>query len=98
MSAYNEEMTKFRRLAILERLSDAPSYTLHEHAIKIGLAGQGQAVGTDVLRADLQWLGEQGLVYCRHPDGIWMATLTAQGNDVRQGLSKNPGIALPEPK
>ncbi|MDD5271096.1 MAG: hypothetical protein PHU14_00125 [Methylovulum sp.] len=98
MSTYNEEMTKFRRLAILNLLSGATSYTLHEHHIKSGLANQGQAIGTDGLRSDLQWLGEQGLAYIQKPEGVWVATLTAKGDDVRQGLSHNPGVALPEPK
>ncbi len=98
MADYNEEMARYRRLSILSLLSGAAAYTLHEHHLKIGLASQGQPVGTDGLRSDLQWLNEQGLAYIQKPEGVWVATLTAKGDDVRQGLSHNPGVALPEPK
>lgn len=97
MGAYNEEMAKFRRLSVLTLLSAGPAYTLHEHHIKKGLSELGQAVGTDGLRADLQWLDEQGLVYVKKPGGVWVATLTSKGDDVREGLNRNPGVAVPEP-
>ncbi|NJA04175.1 hypothetical protein ACQE3E_15615 [Methylomonas sp. MED-D] len=94
---YNEKMTEHRRLAILELLAGAYTYTLHEVDLKNALAQRAQAVGTDVLRADLAWLNEQGLVRAEQPGGVWMATLTARGGDVRQGLSTVPGVARPEP-
>ena len=94
---YNEHMTAHRRLAILQLLSEAVAYTLHEVDLKKSLLARGQAVSTDVLRAQLQWLHEQGLVLAKQPDGIWLATLTATGGDVRRGLSTVPGVARPEP-
>lgn len=95
---YNEHMTAHRRLSILQLLNGAATYTMHEVDIKAGLAAQAQAVGTDLLRADLQWLHEQGLVLANQPGGVWFATLTAKGGDVRQGLSTVPGVARPEPR
>jgi len=97
MSNYAEHLTSHRRLAILQLLSDANAYTLHEVDLKKALANRGQAASTDLLRADLQWLHEQGLVLAKQPDGIWLATLTARGGDVQQGLSTVPGVARPEP-
>jgi len=95
---YNEHMIAHRRLAILTLLAAANAYTLHEIDLKKALIEQGQAASTDVLRSDLQWLHEQGLVLAKQPDGgIWLATLTAKGGDVRQGLSTVPGVARPEP-
>ncbi|OQW74849.1 MAG: hypothetical protein BVN35_09550 [Proteobacteria bacterium ST_bin11] len=95
---YNEFATAHRRLAVLEYLNRAATYTAHEVDLKAALAAGGQPVGTDVLRADLQWLHEQGLVLANQPGGVWFATLTAKGGDVRQGLSTVPGVARPEPK
>lgn len=95
---YNAHMTAHRRLSILAALNAAAAYTLHEVDLKAALAGVGQAVSTDVLRGDLQWLHEQGLVLARQPGGVWLATLTAQGGDVRQGLRSVPGVARPEPQ
>ncbi len=94
---YNQYITANRRLTILTLLSAASAYTLHELNLKQALLGRGQAVATDGLRGDLQWLHEQGLVLAKQPDGIWLATLTATGGDVRQGLATIPGVARPEP-
>lgn len=95
--SYNQFMTAHRRLTILILLASASAYTLHEQPLKQSLAGQAEGVSTDVLRADLQWLHEQGLVVAKQDNGFWFATLTARGNDVRQGLSTVPGVARPEP-
>lgn len=97
MGDYSEHFTAHRRLAILSILNAANAYTLHEVDLKTTLSSRGQAVATDLLRADLQWLHEQGLVLAKQADGIWLATLTARGGDVQQGLSTVPGVARPEP-
>ena len=96
--AYSDFMTAQRRLTILSLLAAATAYTLHEGNLKAALKQRAEPVGTDVLRADLQWLHEQGLVLAKQPDGVWFATLTARGGDVEQGLSMVPGVARPEPK
>lgn len=95
---YNQFMNEHRRLTILNLLASASAYTLHEQPLKQALASQAEGVSTDLLRADLQWLHEQGLVVAKESDGFWFATLTAKGGDVRQGLSCVPGVARPEPK
>lgn len=94
---YNTHIAAHRRLTILQLLNGATAYTLHEVDLKAGLAAQAQAVATDILRADLQWLHEQGLLMASQPGGVWLASLTAKGGDVQQGLSLVPGVARPEP-
>lgn len=94
---YNELITTHKRLAILQLLSEAAAYTLHELDLKRALSARGQALGSDQLRANLQWLHEQGLILAKQPEGIWLATLTARGGDVREGLTVVPGVARPEP-
>lgn len=97
MNAYNEELEKCRRFLILELLGVAADYSLHEHHIKAGLRDKLMGSGTDALRASLQWLGDQGLVYLKQPGGVWLATLTARGDDVLTGLTANPGVSRPRP-
>lgn len=97
MSSYADLIVANRRLAILSLLNAANAYTLHEVDLKKALSSRGQAASTDLVRADLQWLHEQGLVLAKQPDGVWLATLTARGGDVQQGLSVVPGVARPEP-
>lgn len=94
---YNDYMATHRRLTILSLLAAAAAYTLHEVHLKTALKERAEAVSTDVLRAELQWLHEQGLVLAKHADGFWLATLTARGGDVEQGLATVPGVARPEP-
>lgn len=95
---YNQKMTEFRRLAILEILSNCPAYTTNEYDIKAQLKILGQATATDILRADLHWLAEQGLIYHNQPIDLWVVTLTGKGDDVGQGLATIPGVARPEPR
>ncbi len=94
---YNQSMTETRRLQILRELFAVPTYTLHEVDLKHALKAHAYTVSTDTLRADLAWLNEQGLVHTQTPSGIWMATLTARGGDVKDGLTLVPGVARPEP-
>lgn len=97
MSNYADLIIANRRLAILSLLNAANAYTLHEVDLKKALSRRGQAASGDLVRADLQWLHEQGLVLAKQPDGIWLATLTSRGGDVQLGLSVVPGVARPEP-
>ena len=83
---YNEHLTAHRRLTILILLANAAAYTLHEQILKMQLAGNAEAVSSDSLRADLQWLADLGLLVARLESGYWSATLTLRGNDVAAGL------------
>ena len=96
---YNQFSIEHRRLTILTLLNAQPTYTAPEGVVKGLLAQRGHPVGIDSLRADLQWLHEQGLVLVKkEPEGFWLATLTAHGGDVKDGLSTMPGVARPEPR
>lgn len=97
MNDYTYFMRAALRLSVLQLLYSAPAYTLNELALKQGLSARGQAASTDILRSTLQWLHEQSLVLAKHEDGFWIATITAQGGDVVNGLTTVPNVARPEP-
>ena len=97
MNAYTDFMIASLRLAVLQLLYAAPAYTLNESDLKKALSARGQAASTDILRSNLRWLHEQSLVLAKQPDGIWLATLTATGGDVVNGLTTVPNVARPEP-
>ena len=97
MNDYTDFMRAALRLSMLQLLYSAPSYTLNELVLKQALSACGQAASTDILRANLQWLHEQSLVLAKQSDGFWLATLTAQGGDVVNGLTTVPNVARPEP-
>jgi hypothetical protein len=95
---YNQHMTARRRLSILEILSNVPTVTMHEFDIKRTLADDKQAVDTERLREDLRWLHSRNMVLATQPGGVWHATLTAKGDDARQGFISEDGLARPELK
>ena len=97
MKTYSDFMIEALRLLILQELQKAPAYTHHELTLKKLLQQHGEAVSSDTLKTQLQWLHEQGLVLVKHNE-VWIATLTARGDDVANGLSHVPNVARPEPR
>ena len=95
---YNEQMTAFRKLETLNILFAQPAYTAHEFDLKTALKANGHAVASDTLRTDLNWLNEQGLVYIDQTSSVYVITLTARGNETREGLTSVHGVARPEPR
>lgn len=94
----NKHMAASRRLAILETLRAVPTVTMHEVDLRKTLADDHQAVDRETLRDDLRWLHSRDMVLATQPGGIWFATLTAKGDDARQGLIIEEGLARPELK
>lgn len=86
-----------RRLVILRYLSEDDDYSLNDSMLDKCLAGIGHGVSRDVLRADLAWLAEQGLLTTEEVGTIVVATLTGRGDDVAKGRAVVPGIARPRP-
>ena len=95
---HNPHMTARRRLTILEILSSVPTVTMHEVDLKRTLVDAKQGVDTEALREDLRWLHDRNLIHTTQPGGVWFATLTRRGDDARQGLIVEEGLARPELK
>lgn len=98
MNDYTDFMRASLRLAILQLLYAAPSYTLNDIDLKKSLSARGQAVSSDILRSNLQWLHEQSLLLATQSPDFWVVTLTATGGDVVNGLTTVPNVARPEPR
>ena len=89
---YTETLREDRRLSLLQILAGATDYTAHAHLLRQALAGLGHQVAFDILRGDLSWLDEQGLIVLA--DGaVPVATLTLRGEDAARGLTRVPGVA-----
>lgn len=99
--ALSQLLVADRRLCVLRFLSEDRDYTLNESLIQDALGIVGHAVSRDVVRSDLTWLEEQGLVQVRRePFGgkeLLIATLTERGGDVATGRASVPGIKRPGP-
>lgn len=95
--AFADVLAADRRLELLRALVEAPGNSLNEMVGKIVLAGRGHDAATALLRADLQYLSDHGLIRLeRLPNGhdeLWLAHLTVTGEDVAAGRQGNPGVA-----
>jgi hypothetical protein len=90
--------TEDRRLSILLVLSDSPSYSANAFLLQTAVGSiYGHNVSLDVLRTDLAWLQEQGLVHTSTTADVVVATLTARGVDVAAGRAVQPGVKRPMP-
>lgn len=83
-----------RRRAILVALSLSPAYTLPPRALRAQVEAVGYAVSLDLLRVDIAWLAEVGLV---DPLELDHARLTDRGLDIVLGRAQVPGVRRPEP-
>jgi hypothetical protein len=91
-------MAEDRRLALLLSLMEAGGFELNEDALRLMLRSLGHVVTYDVLRGDLNWLSEQGLIRIEklpvNSGELWIAHLLGRGQDVADGAAY-PGIARP---
>lgn len=94
MSAASKYAEADRRRAILATLSIAPGYTLSHRAIRAQVEGVGCAVSLDLIRSEIAWLEEVGLLDMLEPDH---ARLTDRGLDIALGRALAPGVRRPEP-
>lgn len=97
MPDYVALLAQDRRLSILLLLENAPAYTGNEALLQAALPDFGHAASADLVRADLAWLGEQGLVTTRDTAGLVVATLTERGGDVAAGRVAHPGVKKRRP-
>lgn len=93
---------KDRRLVILRSLQEDDDYSLNESLLAKVLEAYAHGVPRDVLRADLAWLAEQGLVTVDDlprpgKEPLMVAKLTSRGADVAEGRARVPGVARPTP-
>lgn len=94
MSAAHKIAESDRRRAILAALSIAPGYALPHRAVRGQIEAVGYTASLDLLRADIAWLAEMGLV---EPLELDHARLTDRGLDIALGRAQVPGVRRPEP-
>lgn len=90
--------TEYRRLAILQLLQSDPDYSINDQLLQQLLAAQGHGVAIAVVRADLAWLEQLGLVSTDDLPGCTVALLRSEGVDVAIGVSVIPGVSRPRPE
>lgn len=94
---YAQMMTEDRRLVLLRTLAAVPSYTANAYVLSQAAKQSGHTVALDVIKTDLAWLGEQGLLEVISEPPLLVASITERGLDVAKGHAVQPGVKRPEP-
>lgn len=98
MSAYREHFAEHLRLTVLRLLAELPSYSANSSVITDAAHELGLVATRDIIRTELAWLAEQGLVTTREPaPGLVVATATERGLEVAAGRARVPGVQRPAP-
>ena len=95
--ALKQLLQEDRRLVILRVLNESAGYTANDSILDSSLDTIGHKVSRDVVRAELNWLDEQGLIELEEVFSTQVATLTQRGIDVAEGQAKHPGVKRPRP-
>lgn len=90
-------LSEDRRLVLLRILDRAPGSEANHYILRDALDAMGHNVSRDVVRGELAWLEEQGLVSLEQLGGMTVAALTGRGHDVAQGRAVVPGVKKPVP-
>lgn len=87
------------RLLILTALNNANGYRRHQAELQKSLAANdGVCLSRDDLHLELSWLENADLVVLQIVDGVYIATLTLDGQEVAEGVKQIPGINRPAPQ
>lgn len=93
--SYSDAVSADQRLVILEALEQDSGYSHNEHVLRSMLEATGHHVSRDMLRSQLAWLEEQGLVTVALVGETRVAKLTGRGEDAARGNARIPGVARP---
>jgi hypothetical protein len=96
VTTFAQRYAEDRRLVLLQALHRAPGYQAGEFVLQQEAARFGHSVSRDLLRTDLAWLAEQGLVEITEGE-TQVALLTPRGQDAAMGLAHAPGVKRPAP-
>jgi repressor of nif and glnA expression len=94
---YDKVISAHRRITILRLLAEQQDYSLNDSIIKDLLPEYGFRPSRSVVRTELAWLAEQGLVTVKDVNGCHTATLTERGGEVADGCATVPGVKRPSP-
>ena len=95
MSNYAQVLSEDRRLVILRVLGEMPTYKSNSSIICTLLERWGHSPSRDLVKTELRWLDEQGLIKVEEVESVLLATLTERGMDVAKGRVKQDGVKRP---
>lgn len=81
-----------RRLAILRLLARLPGHTANDQLLAHIVSQMGLQSTFDVLRGDLSFLENAGLIRRREVNDLWVIELLQPGDEVARGLRPATGV------
>lgn len=95
--SYSDYVTQDRRLVILRILRGLESRRANHYVLRTALGEHGYKELPETIYNDLRWLAGQSLVGIEDlSGGIRLATVTALGEQVADGLVRVAGVATPQ--
>lgn len=95
--AIQQVLQEDRRLVVLRILNEMPGYEANDSVLDNSLDAYGHKVSRDLVRTEMHWLQEQGLITLRDVAGTQVAKITQRGIDVAEGQARHPGVKRPRP-
>lgn len=98
---FTDRLREDRRLVLLRLLSEQPGYRANSSNLHAGLYTLGIAASRDDVTTDLHWLRDQSLVVLEpvpEVPELLIASITARGDDVANGVAIVPGVRRPGPR
>lgn len=96
-NSFTRLLSEDRRLVVLRILDRAPGNEANHYILRDALDSMGHNVSRDVVRGELAWLEEQGLITVENLGSMSVAQLTGRGQDVSLGRAVVPGVKKPVP-
>lgn len=98
MTNFVKLQTENRRLYLLKTLKLSGDYRMSDMLLQAALERIGYGASLAVIRSDLAWLEQLGLLSTETLPGMTIAHLNNEGVDVASVVSRVPGIAHPRPE
>lgn len=101
-SAVRRALLEDRRWFILDAIAQMADRRLNADIILMILRNMGRPAGVEDIREDLEHLEREGCVTLERMNvspgrSLWVATLTAEGLQVRDNTREVPGVAMRRP-
>ena len=95
--SYKKLLQEDRRLVLLHLLAQSPGHEANHYVLQAGLDQMGHKISRDLVKSELSWLEEVGLVKLENLDTLVVALLTSRGEDACTGRALVPGVKKPVP-
>lgn len=95
---YAEFVREDRLLEILLFLAVTNGYGASNYLLREAIDHKGHSISMELLKADLAWLAEHGLITVMQEEDSQIARLKQRGLDVAEGRSAHPGVKRPKPE